>query len=121
MDTNSKQQKRRDDVLSLLDAATVAMNLANEVSSIAPAKAVFGSVSILLTMIRVSFTLFSGEPPSFTCNQDSMANKTDYVELGLACANVCAALGRGMGGKRLDDVKQSVREAIAQLSMWVNR
>ena len=96
----------------------MAMNLAKEVSSITPAKAVFGSVSILLITI---ITLFSGEPPSFTCNQDSMANKTDYEELGLVCADVCAALGRGMDGKRLDDVKQSVREAIAQLSMWVNR
>ena len=51
----------------------------------------------------------------FTCIQDSMANKTDYVELGLTCANVCGALDRGLGGKKLDDLSQSVREAIAQL------
>ena len=44
-----------------------------------------------------------------------MANKTDYVELGLACANVCGALDRGLNGKKLDDLSQSVREAIAQL------
>ena len=45
-----------------------------------------------------------------------MANKTDYVELGLACANVCKALDRGMNGKKLDDLGHSVREAIEQLT-----
>ena len=45
-----------------------------------------------------------------------MANKTDYVELGLACADVCKTLDRGMNGRKLDDLSQSVREAIAQLT-----
>ena len=45
-----------------------------------------------------------------------MANKSDYVELGLACADVCKALGRGMSGKTLADLSQSVREAIGQLT-----
>ena len=45
-----------------------------------------------------------------------MANKSDYVELGLACANVCRALERGVSGKKLDDLSQSVREAIVQLT-----
>ena len=48
--------------------------------------------------------------------QDSMANKSDYVELGLACANACKALDRGMNGRKPDDLSQSVREAIAQLT-----
>ena len=52
----------------------------------------------------------------FMCTQDSVANKTDYVELGLACADVCRALDRGMNGKSLDDLSQSVCEAIAQLT-----
>ena len=52
----------------------------------------------------------------FTCIQDSMANKTDYVELGLACAEVCKALQRGMNGREMDDLNQSVREAITQLT-----
>jgi hypothetical protein len=51
MDT--KSQRRRDGTLSLLNAAIKAMDLAKEVSSPTPAKAVFGSVSIILTMIRV--------------------------------------------------------------------
>ena len=49
-----------------------------------------------------------------------MANKSDYVELGLACADVCKALERGMNGKKLDDLSQSVREAIEQLTRLVN-
>ena len=49
-----------------------------------------------------------------------MINEGDYVELGLACAGVCTALGRGMNGKKLDDFSQSVAEAIAQLTTWVN-
>ena len=52
-------------------------------------------------------------------NQDSMANKSDYVELGLACADVCRALERGMNGKKLEDLSQSVCEAINQLTAWV--
>ena len=45
-----------------------------------------------------------------------MVNKSDYVELGLACANVCKALERGLGGKELDNLSPSVREAIKQLT-----
>ena len=58
MDKDSKRQKRRDNVLSLLDTAIQAMDLAKEVSSPTPAKAIFGSVSVLLTMIRVRPFLF---------------------------------------------------------------
>ena len=51
-----------------------------------------------------------------TCGQDSMLNKTDYVELGLACADVCKALDRGMNGRRIDELSRSVFEAIGQLT-----
>ena len=57
MDANSKQEKWRDGVLSSLNAAIEAMNLAKELASVTPAKAIFGSVSVLLTMIRVSVLL----------------------------------------------------------------
>ena len=46
-------------------------------------------------------------------------NITDYVDLGLACAEVCKALDRGMDGKKPDDLSLSVREAINQLTTWV--
>ena len=45
-----------------------------------------------------------------------IANDADYVELGLSCADICRALERGMDGKRLDDLSQSVCEAINQLT-----
>ena len=60
MDANSQQQKPRDGTLSLLNAAIEAMNLAKEVSSVTPAKAVFGSVSVILTMIRVHLLFCDG-------------------------------------------------------------
>ena len=53
MDPKPQRSKRQDNTLSLLNAAVEAMNLAKEVSSATPAKAVFGSVSIILVMIRV--------------------------------------------------------------------
>ena len=51
MDLNS--QRRRDGALSVLNAAIEAMNLAKEVSSATPAKAIFGSVSVILSVIKV--------------------------------------------------------------------
>ena len=50
------------------------------------------------------------------CTQDTMINQMDYVELGLACAEVCAALDRGLSGKRRSDLNHTVREAIEQLT-----
>ena len=44
MVTKPQRSKRRDGVLSSLDTAVGAMNLAKEVSSMTPAKAVFGTV-----------------------------------------------------------------------------
>src|SRR6266478_7562845 len=105
MNTDSKQQKRREEALASLNVAIEVMNLAKEASGITPAKAVCGTVSIILTMIRVHFPLFPVLHPRLTCIQDSMANKADYVDLGLACADVCGALERGMNGKNLDDLR----------------
>ena len=45
-----------------------------------------------------------------------MTNKLDYIELGLACADICGALNRGMNGKQLDELSQSVCEAINRLT-----
>jgi len=52
----------------------------------------------------------------FTCGQDSMANKLDYVELGLACASVCRALDRGINERQANELSQSVYEAIGELT-----
>ena len=45
-----------------------------------------------------------------------MINQTDYVEVGLACADVSVALDRGLRGKRSDDLGDSVYEAIKELT-----
>jgi hypothetical protein len=51
-----------------------------------------------------------------TRSQESLINELDYVELGLSCADICRALSRGMNGKKLDDLSQSVCDAINQLT-----
>ena len=61
MDADLRRQKRRDNAISSLNVAIETVNLAKEVASITPAKAVFGSVSVLLTMIRVRSSLFSDD------------------------------------------------------------
>lgn len=115
MDANSRWPKRQDGVISSLNVAIEAMNLAKEASSLTPAKAVFGSASVLVTMIRVCF-LFWAMNLGLTCDQDSVANKAGYVELGLTCANVCSALDQGLEGKNPDDINQYGYEAIGQLT-----
>ena len=116
MDAKSQRPKGRDGVLSALNVAIEGLNLAKEISSVTPAKAVFGSVGVLLVIIRVSsLPLHVGRPPAHS-TQDSMANRIDHVELGLACADVCRALDRGMNGRRADQLCRSVFEAIEQLT-----
>ena len=46
-----------------------------------------------------------------------MINEVDYVDLGLACADVCRVLDRGMNGRRVDELSHSVVEAIEQLTV----
>jgi len=45
-----------------------------------------------------------------------MVNELDYVELGLSCADICKALERGMNEKKLNDLNQSMCDAINQLT-----
>ena len=54
MPPKSQRKKASEGVRSALNVFIEGLNLAKEVSSATPAKAVFGSVAILLTMIRVS-------------------------------------------------------------------
>ena len=46
-----------------------------------------------------------------------MANDRDCIELGLTCAAVCTALYRGLDGKLLSDLSNSVHQAIDQLAV----
>jgi len=43
-------------------------------------------------------------------------DEVDYVELGLACADVCTALNRALTGRLSKDLNSSVCEAITQLT-----
>ena len=55
MDTKYQRQKEQNNAVSSLNLAIEALNLAKEIANATPAKAVFGSVGVLLTMIRVRF------------------------------------------------------------------
>jgi len=58
MDAKSRRPEGRDNTVSALNAAIDALNLTKDIASIAPAKAVFGTVSVILTTIRVSLLFF---------------------------------------------------------------
>ena len=117
MKAESQPPKEREGVISALNAAIEILNLAKEISSATPAKAIFGSVSVILATIRVSFSGYLLVDYRLKCTQDDLANQVDYVELGLVCADVCKALERGLDGKKLSDLNNSVSEAINQLTM----
>jgi len=59
MEVGSQRPKEREDAISALNTAIEALNHAKIASGIAPAKIVFGSVSVILSTIRVSFLLVS--------------------------------------------------------------
>ncbi|KAF9642984.1 hypothetical protein BDM02DRAFT_3132728 [Thelephora ganbajun] len=102
MDPKLQRRKHQGSALSSLNTAVEATNVAEERAGIAPVKAAFGSVTALLMVIR-----------------DSMTKKADYVELGLACADVCGALDQGVNGRREDQISESVFEAIERLTTTV--
>ena len=58
MEAESQRPKEREGTVLVLNTAIGALNLAKELSSITPAQAVFGSVSVVLTMIRVGLLVF---------------------------------------------------------------
>ena len=113
---NPKPHKRGDVILSSLNITIDGLNLAKEFSSSTPATPVFGTVAVLPTMIRVTFHLFCDRYSRLIRGQDTMINEKDYVELGLSCADICQALERGMGKKKLENLNKSVRDAIHQLT-----
>ena len=62
MEIESRRPKGREGAISALNGSIEVLNLAKELSSITPAKAVFGSVSVILSMIKVSFLLVLCRP-----------------------------------------------------------
>ena len=60
MDPTPQSSRGWDSLLSALTIAIEGLNLAKEMTSATPAKAVFGAVGALLVMIRVRFHLIYG-------------------------------------------------------------
>ena len=119
MASESQQLNVRDNTPSTLNLTIDALNLANDNSNIAPVQAAFSAVAGLLAVIRVFRLLLCGDRLPIHILQDFVVNEEDYTELGLYCAEICTVLGRGVNGKSLDDLDRSVREAINQLTTWV--
>ena len=61
MTDKSQQPKDQAGVLSALDVAVVGFNFTKEIVHNTPAKAVVGSIALLLAMIRVNSLLFCDE------------------------------------------------------------
>ena len=61
MTDKSQRRKGGGKVIPALNMAIDGLNIANEAASTVPVKSVFGSVAILLTMIRVSSFAFRDE------------------------------------------------------------
>ena len=114
MDSRPQLPEGRGAVFSMLNEAMKDLNIAKEASSITPAKAVFGSVGALLPTIRVSQSVVVGRSLTIERLQDS--SREGYVELGLACADVCRTLDRGLNGRQADQLSWPVFEAIEQLT-----
>jgi hypothetical protein len=110
---------RPDDPRSSLTAAIDALDLARDAMNVEHAKDAFSSASVLLTTIKVSFVLPHAGLLLADAAQDSMSDKPDCVEIGLACADVCRVLGEGMDGRRADQPSQPVLKAIERLMTWV--
>jgi len=58
MEAESQRPNEREGAISALNAAVEDLNVAEKVSGIPLAKAIFGTVIVLLTLIRVCFLLF---------------------------------------------------------------
>jgi len=58
MYATARRQKRQENVVSSLDVAIAALDIAEKVSGITPAKAAFSVVKEILTMVRVRLPLF---------------------------------------------------------------
>lgn len=117
MATKTQQAKGRDDALSSLNTAVNVLNRAGGATSVTQARAAFTSAGILLAMIRVGlFPVCVGRLLANVTIQDPMAKKAEYVELGLTCVDAREVLSRGIDGKRVDQLSQSVLKAIAKFT-----
>ena len=83
MASDSQRSNGHESTLSRLNLAIDVLSVAKDISTIAPAQAAFGSVCVLLTVLRVLAFLFCGD------------RLPTYVSLGLYCQR------RGLRGARI--------------------
>ena len=57
MDADDGKQKRRENVISSLNAAIAALDIAEKATSVTPATAAFSIVKEILTVVKVGFPL----------------------------------------------------------------
>ena len=96
MTTVPQQPNVQDEVLSNLNATIGDLNLARDTVDGIPARDVFASASLLVTMIRVGFLPTHVGRFLAGAAYDLMIRRSDCTELGLFCADVCRALDRGI-------------------------
>ena len=85
MDT--KSQQRQDFTLSSLNVAIEAMNLATEIASIPPAKAVFGSAGVVLAMIKVCFFPVSLGGPDISKRGKGVISRFSVLIVRISASN----------------------------------
>lgn len=119
MKTKFLRQKKRDvdDALPSLNTAINALDLARDTTSVKQARDVFGSASALLTATRVGFLLVHVGRWLADVTQDSAINEVLYVELALACVDVCQTLDRATKESGANQLSRSVLSAIDELTM----
>ena len=84
-------------------------------------KQVFRTVGTVLSLIQVSCLVLRPSVNSHRWpNQDRMIDNKDYLELSEYCFNVCEVLKTSIQGKSVDDLDESVREALQNLERCVD-
>jgi hypothetical protein len=78
-----QQQKGRDGVLTALDVLIQTLNIAKDACGIPPAQVALGSASVLLTIIRVRFSLFRQTSGSRRLGHDGQRSGVRRAREGL--------------------------------------
>jgi hypothetical protein len=107
MEPSDQRRKRRDVVISSLNVAIEASNLAKEFCSITPAKPVFGSFSVILTMIKVnSFLRCVGR---LEADRERTGIDDQRSRLRRPWASLCRRLHRPQSGVEREAVERPQR------------
>lgn len=114
-----QSSSNHDNLISTFTLAIDGFNLAKDILSGTPAKAVVGSVGIILARIRVRFGPLQSFTSTLRHKQDSLQNE-DFLRIGTKCAYICSELGKSAGGKNPSSFSQPISEAIDRLEKWAS-